>query len=132
MVNPQTRIVSGQIKRPDGTPFTSDGTPLTIQIFDAISSTTPAALTSPLPANGTYRIPYSWQSTGGRNGPNLLVRVFNQGTPIGEAEKRTAGMQERLDITVTHPAPHPPLPPLPYSAPSPIKPPTPPSPTSAS
>ena len=77
MVNPQpTRTVSGQILRTNNTPFGEPG--FTVRAFDAIPpNNIPLSAPIPLSTNGSYRIPYTWQSTGGRNGPNLLVRVFN-------------------------------------------------------
>ncbi|MFB2833324.1 neuraminidase-like domain-containing protein [Floridanema evergladense] len=112
MVNPQpTRTVSGQVLRTNKTPFGEPG--FTLRAFDAISPSNivPLGNPIPLPANGSYRLSYTWQSTGGRNGPNLLVRVFNpQGTIVGEATKSFAGMQETLNITVNVPPPPPPPP----------------------
>jgi Tc toxin complex TcA C-terminal TcB-binding domain/Neuraminidase-like domain/Salmonella virulence plasmid 28.1kDa A protein len=110
MVNPQpTRTVSGQVLRTNNTPFGEPG--FTVRAFDAISASNIVALGNPIPlqTNGSYRISYTWQSTGGRKSPNLLVRVFNpQGTSVGEATKPFAGMQENLNVTVNVPPPPPP------------------------
>lgn len=110
MVNPQPiRTISGQVIRTNNTPFGEPG--FTLRAFDAITASNIVLLGNPipLPANGSYRLPYTWQSTGGRNGPNLLVQVFNpQGMMVGQAGRQFAAAQETLNITVNIPAPPPP------------------------
>lgn len=106
---PPPRTVSGQVFQSDGQSLRGSG--FTARAFDAISATNLVPLGSAvaLQANGTYRIPYTWQSTGGRNGPNLLVQVFNpQGMIVGQATRQFANPQTSLNITVNLPAPPPP------------------------
>ena len=76
MVNPQpNRTVSGKIL---STTTTVSEPGFTVRAFDAISTTNIVPLSNPIPLTAdSYRIAYTWRSTEGRNGPNLLVRVFN-------------------------------------------------------
>ena len=84
-------VVAGQAHRSDQTSFAEPGH--SVRAFDAVSETEVAPLGRPanLSAQGSYRIVYSWQSSQGRNGPNLLVRLFAPDeTVIAEAGKQFA------------------------------------------
>lgn len=98
---PQTRIntVSGQVGLRDGSPLGAAG--FTVCAFDSPSanSLVRCGSTSALQADGFYRIDYAWQSDG-REGPDLLVRVFDQqGNIVAETKKTSASIQEFIDIT---------------------------------
>jgi hypothetical protein len=98
------RQVSGTVRLADGAPFGETG--YTIRAFDAISGTNIVPLSTPanLSSNGEYRITYTWQSTVGRNGPSLLVRLFNpEGTIVTEATKMYASRQETMDLVIDQP-----------------------------
>lgn len=91
--------VSGSILEPDGRPFTRTG--FTLCVYDVIAND-PVELgkTSAL-TNGQYAVKYHWKSTQGRNGPHLLVRLFDAAnTVFAEAEKTVADVEEIINLTV--------------------------------
>lgn len=99
--NPQTYIhtVSGQVRLRDGAPLNVPG--FTVLAFDSPSANNLMRCggTAALQADGFYRVDYAWRSDG-REGPDLLVRLFDQqGRIVAEAKKASAAIQEFLDIT---------------------------------
>ncbi|PTR16353.1 hypothetical protein C8R31_102367 [Nitrosospira sp. Nsp2] len=95
--------VSGQVFHTDGVPLSTRG--FTVRAFDSVAAglptprLVPCGTTATLQANANYLIDYAWQPDG-RKGPNLIVRVFDQqGSVVAEVEKRSAAIQEYLDIT---------------------------------
>lgn len=107
ITNAMQYTVTGQVRRTsDNAPF-SDST-YTLRAYDSIPGANLVPLGKPtkLTANGTYRINYAWESTGGRNGPNLLVVLLDpDGQTIAQATKPFAERQEILNLTVELPAP---------------------------
>lgn len=100
--------VSGQIRWSDGRPWQESGHLL--QADDVVSATAILPLGSPTAPNpdGRYTLPYTWQSTQGRNGPNLRLRLLNpEGAVVAEASKPFASRQEVINLEVKIPAPPP-------------------------
>jgi hypothetical protein len=104
--SPSPRSVSGKVSWSGGSP--QDIGAYRVCAFDApAASTAPQPLGQPvrLAADGRYRIPYSWPSTGGRKGPNLLVQVVDsRGQVVGEARRATTATRATLDIALKAPA----------------------------
>jgi hypothetical protein len=91
--------VSGQVFQTNGIPLGTRG--FTVRAFDSLpgSKLVPYGTTAALQANGSYLIDYAWNADG-RKGPDLIIRVFDpQGEVVAEAEKRSAAVQEYIDIT---------------------------------
>jgi hypothetical protein len=93
--------VSGQVYQTNGVPLDTRG--FTVRAFDSLPGgrLVPCGTTAALQASGTYLVDYAWH-TDGRKGPDLIIRVFDpQGNVVAEAGKRSAAVQEYLDITAT-------------------------------
>lgn len=117
MVSPQPpRTVSGRVSDLDGNAFGDSR--YTLQAFDRIDTNNIVPLSNAvaLQRDGTYQITYTWTSTGGRNGPNLLVQLLDPaGNVAAQALKPFADRQEVLDLEADLAEPEPEPQPQPFT-----------------
>lgn len=91
-----THTVSGQVRWSDNTPHTESGH--TVRAYDNLALLGESALSQ---LDGTFKINYPWQPGCGRNGPNLIVQVFNvQGEVVAETRQSPALAEETVNLVV--------------------------------